>query len=75
MKGMTADAALTMVGMLLHLLEGGISVRRSGLRLMLTAGVLLSCMFLDTPPGDSSPEEVQWLLKPPFPERRQRNYD
>lgn len=64
--------ALTMVGMLLHLLEGGISVRRSGLRLMLTAGGLFSCMFLDTPPGDSSPGEMQWLLKLPFPKERQR---
>lgn len=52
---------LTMEGMLLHLLEGGIRVRRSGLRLMLIGG-LLSCMFLETPPGDSSPGEVQWLL-------------
>lgn len=48
-----------MVGMLLHLLEGGISVRRSGLRFMLIGG-LLSCMFLET--GDISPGEVQWLL-------------
>ncbi len=54
--------ALTLVGMLLHLLEGGISVRRSGLRLMLIGGGLLSCMFLEMPPGDSSPGEVQWLL-------------
>lgn len=53
--------ALTTVGMLLHLLVGGISVRRSGFRLRLAAGRLLSCMFLDTP-GDSSPGEPQWLL-------------
>lgn len=67
----TQMTALTMVGMLLHLLEGGISVRRSGLRFMLTAGGLFSCMVLETPPGDSSPGEVQWLLKLPFPKRRQ----
>lgn len=54
--------ALTIVGMLLHLLEGGISVRRSGLRFMLIEGGLLSCMFLETPSGDSSTGEVQWLL-------------
>lgn len=53
--------ALTTAGMLLHLLEGGISVRRSGLRLMFIEG-LLSCMFLGALPGDSSPGEVQWLL-------------
>lgn len=62
--------ALTMVGMLLHLLEGGISVRRSGFRLMLTVGGLFSCMFLDTPPEDSSPGELQWLVKLPFPKHR-----
>lgn len=53
--------ALTMVGMLLHLLVGGIRVRSSGLRLRLAAGRLLSCMLLDTP-GDSRPGELQWLL-------------
>lgn len=60
-RGRIQTKALTMVGML-HLLEGGIRVRRSGFRLMLTAGGLFSCMFLDTPPGDSSPGDVQWLL-------------
>lgn len=60
---------LTMAGMLPHLLAGGISVRRSGLRLMPApaAGGLLSCMLLDTAPGDSRPEVAQWLPKPPFP--------
>lgn len=51
---------LTIVGMLLHLLAGGIRVRRSGLRLMLMGGGLFSCMFLETP-GDIRPGDAQWL--------------
>lgn len=49
---------LTMVGMLLHLLAGGIRGRRSGLRLMLIGGLLL----LDTPPGDIMAGDGHWLL-------------
>lgn len=61
--------SLTTVGMMEHLL-GGISVRRSGLWLMLIWGGLLSCMLLEILAEDMSPGEAQWEPKLPFPVRK-----
>lgn len=62
---------LTMDGML-FLAPGGMSTRRSGLRLFMPrfmGGGDLVCMFLFMPPGETSrPGELRWFPYP-FPKR------
>lgn len=65
------ERILTMEGML-FLAPGGMSTRRSGLRLFMPkfmGGGDLACMFLFMPPGEtSSPGELRWFPYP-FPEK------
>lgn len=65
---------LTMDGML-FLAPGGMSTRRSGLRLFMPrfmGGGDLVCMFLFMPPGETSrPGELRWFPYP-FPKREHR---
>lgn len=57
---------------MLFLAPGGMSTRRSGLRLFMPrfmGGGDLACMFLFMPPGETSrPGELRWFPYP-FPER------
>lgn len=68
-KGRGSEDILTMEGML-FLAPGGMSTRRSGLRLFMPkfmGGGDLACMFLFMPPGEtSSPGELRWFPYP-FP--------
>lgn len=69
------ERLLTMEGML-FLAPGGMSTRRSGLRLFMPrfmGGGDLVCMFLFMPPGDTSrPGELRWFPYP-FPERAKKD--
>lgn len=73
------DSSLTMEGML-FLAPGGMSTRRSGLRLFMPkfmGGGDFACMFLFMPPGETSRlGELRWFPYP-FPEskkERQENF-
>lgn len=70
-----AERVLTMEGML-FLAPGGMSTRRSGLRLFMPrfmGGGDLACMFLFMPPGETSrPGELRWFPYP-FPERAEES--
>lgn len=70
----TLFGQLTMEGML-FLAPGGMSTRRSGLRLFIprfTGGGDLACMLLFIPPEDTrSPGELRWFPQP-FPNGRQK---
>lgn len=63
-KNLTHFGKLTMEGML-FLAPGGMSTRRSGLRLFIprfTGGGDLACMLLFIPPEDTrSPGELRWF--------------
>lgn len=69
------ERVLTMEGML-FLAPGGMSTRRSGLRLFMPrfmGGGDLACMFLFMPPGETSrPGELRWFPYP-FPERAEES--
>lgn len=68
------ERLLTMEGML-FLAPGGMSTRRSGLRLFMPkfmGGGDLACMFLFMPPGETSrPGELRWFPYP-FPGRAKK---
>lgn len=62
---------------MLFLAPGGMSTRRSGLRLFMPkfmGGGDLACMFLFMPPGETSrPGELRWFPYP-FPERAKKGW-
>lgn len=73
-REMERERLLTMEGML-FLTPGGMSTRRSGLRLFMPkfmGGGDLACMFLFMPPGETSrPGELRWFPYP-FPGRTEK---